>query len=166
MIKIVDNFLNQEYFKEVYNMFYHDKNFPWFPSKVLNYKDYRQFVHLFYNNYRPNSIYHELLEPLYAQLKVKALIKVKANHLWKTDEIIEHGFHTDGAEHINKDDNPDWKTAIFYINTNNGYTKFDLDQKIINSKANRLAIFSANVKHTGTTCTDKDERIVLNINYY
>jgi len=38
--------------------------------------------------------------------------------------------------------------------------------EIIKSEKNRLVIFPANVKHTGTTCTDKDERIVLNINYY
>lgn len=67
---------------------------------------------------------------------------------------------------ISKDDNPDWKTAIFYINTNNGYTKFNIKKKIVKSKANRLVKFPAKIKHTGTTCTDKDERIVLNINYY
>ena len=38
--------------------------------------------------------------------------------------------------------------------------------KLLKVKKNRLVIFPANVKHTGTTCTDKDERIVLNINYY
>ena len=112
------------------------------------------------------TIYNEILKPIYSSLKIKALIKVKANYLWKTDKIIEHGFHTDGAKHIIKDNNPDWKTAIFYINTNNGYTKFNIDNKIVKSKANRVVIFPANVKHTGTTCTDKNERIVLNINYY
>jgi len=165
MIEIKDNFLDKDYFKDIHNIFFKDKNFPWFPSNVLHHEKYKQFVHLFYNNHKPNSIYNETLEPFYALLKVKALIKVKANHIWKTDKIIEHGLHTDGAEHILKDDNPNWKTAIFYINTNNGYTKFDSDQ-IIKSEENRLVIFPANVKHTGTTCTDKDERIVLNINYY
>jgi len=166
MFKVIDNLLDKIYFEQIYNMFYHNKNFPWFPSSVLDYKDYKQFVHFFYKNYKPNSIYNEILEPIYSILKIKALIKVKANHLWKTDKIIEHGFHTDGAEHIIKNDNPDWKTAIFYINTNNGYTKFNVDNKIVKSKANRLVTFPANVKHTGTTCTDKNERIVININYY
>ena len=165
MIEVKDNFLNKDYFKDIHNIFFKDKNFPWFPSNVLHHEKYKQFVHLFYNNHKPNSIYNETLEPFYALLKVKALIKVKANHIWKTNEIIEHGLHTDGAGHILKDDDPNWKTAIFYINTNNGYTKFDSDQ-IIKSEENRLVIFPANVKHTGTTCTDKDERIVLNINYY
>ena len=44
--------------------------------------------------------------------------------------------------------------------------KLHIDKKIIKSKANRVVTFPANVKHTGTTCTDKNERIVLNINYY
>jgi len=166
MFKVIDNLLDKDSFKRVHDMFYNNENFPWFPTPVLDYKEHKQFVHFFYYDHKPNSIYNEILKPIYNLLGVKALIKVKANYLWKTDKIIEHGFHTDGAKHIPKDDNPDWKTAIFYINTNNGYTKFNIKKKIVKSKANRIVKFPAKIKHTGTTCTDKDERIVLNINYY
>ncbi len=119
---------------------------------------------MFYNAHKPNSYYFDNLIPIFNKLKVKALIKVKANYLWKTDKIIEHGFHTDTAQHI-KDHEANWKTAVYYINTNNGYTKFENGKKI-KSKANKLVFFPASVRHTGSTCTDKDERIVLNINYY
>ena len=59
MFKVIDNLLDKDTFNKVYNMFYHDKNFPWFRSSVLDYKDYMQFVHFFYYDYKPNSIYNE-----------------------------------------------------------------------------------------------------------
>ena len=60
------------------------------------------------------------------------------------------------------DSNP--KTAIFYINTNNGYTLFE-DGTKVESVENRICIFPYYMKHTGTTCTDKNQRVVININY-
>lgn len=165
MIKIINNFLDKEYFKKIEDLFFNNVFFPWFPNTILSNSKHKQFVHIFYRNYASNSNYNELLKPFYLQLKIKALIKVKANYLWKTEKIVEHGFHTDTAQHIGEESKPNWKTAIFYVNTNNGYTKFETKKKIL-SKANRLVIFPAYVKHTGTTCTDKDERIVLNLNYY
>jgi|TARA_R110000751_G_scaffold10905_1_gene39521 hypothetical protein len=164
MINIYDNFVDKEYFKKIEDIFFRDKTFPWFVNGVVANKAYKQFTHMFYVEHKPNSYYHEFLIPFYKQLKAKALIKVKANYLWKTEKIAEHGFHTDTAQHI-KDHEADWKTALYYINTNNGYTKFENGKKV-KSKANRLVIFPASVRHTGSTCTDKDERIVLNVNYY
>lgn len=164
MIKIIDNFVDNEHFKIIEDMFFRDNKFPWFVNGVVDNKNYKQFTHMFYNAHKPNSYYFDNLTPIFNKLKVKALIKVKANYLWKTDKIIEHGFHTDTAQHI-KDYEANWKTAVYYINTNNGYTKFENGKKI-KSKTNRLVFFPAFVRHTGSTCTDKDERIVININYY
>tara|TARA_R100000742_G_C4279310_1_gene103544 strand:- start:2904 stop:3401 length:498 start_codon:yes stop_codon:yes gene_type:complete len=164
MIKIIDDFVDKEYFKKIEDMFFRDNKFPWFVNGIVDSKNYKQFTHMFYNEYKPNSYYFDNLIPIFEKLKVKSLIKVKANYLWKTDKIIEHGFHTDTAQHI-KNHEANWKTVVYYVNTNNGYTKFE-DGKKIKSKANRLVIFPASVRHTGSTCTDKNERIVLNINYY
>ena len=58
-----------------------------------------------------------------------------------------------------------WTTSIFYINTNNGYTKFK-DGTKVESIANRMITFPANMEHCGTSCTDKNIRIVINFNYY
>ena len=58
-----------------------------------------------------------------------------------------------------------WITSIFYINTNNGYTKFE-DGTIVESVANRMLSFPANMKHCGTSCTDERRRIVINFNYF
>jgi hypothetical protein len=164
MIEVIDDFLDIQSFKKIDDMFFRNKEFPWFVNGVVDNKDYKQFTHMFHIAHKPNSYYFDNLIPIFDKLKAKALIKVKANYLWRTEKIIEHGFHTDTAQHIQNNE-VNWKTSIFYINTNNGYTKFENGKKVL-SKANRLVIFPANVKHTGTTCTDKEERIVLNINYY
>ena len=39
------------------------------------------------------------------------------------------------------------------------------DGTIINSVENRFVSFPANIKHRGTSCTDKNIRMVINFNY-
>jgi hypothetical protein len=56
------------------------------------------------------------------------------------------------------------RTAIFYLNTNNGYTLFE-DGTKVDSIENTLLIFHGHRKHSGVSCTDQKRRIVLNINY-
>ena len=58
-----------------------------------------------------------------------------------------------------------WTTSIFYMNTNNGYTIFENGTKV-ESVANRMITFPANIKHTGTSCTDEKTRVVINFNYF
>ena len=57
-----------------------------------------------------------------------------------------------------------WTTSIFYVNTNNGYTVFE-DGTKVESVANRMLTFPSNLKHCGTSCTDKNIRSVINFNY-
>ena len=56
------------------------------------------------------------------------------------------------------------KSAIYYVNSNNGYTKFKNGKKIL-SKQNKLIIFDNDQPHTGSTCTDERIRVVINFNY-
>ena len=51
------------------------------------------------------------------------------------------------------------------MNTNNGYTIFE-DGTKVESVANRMITFPANLKHTGTSCTDQQVRIVINFDYF
>ena len=39
------------------------------------------------------------------------------------------------------------------------------DGKKVESVANRMLTFPANMKHTGTSCTDEKTRVVINFNY-
>ena len=85
------------------------------------------------------------------------IVKIKANLNNRTEKIIKHGYHTDNKL--------DCKTAIYYVNTTNGPTKFETGE-IVDCVENRIVIFDNRIRHTGTTCTDEKTRCVLNFNYY
>ena len=60
----------------------------------------------------------------------------------------------------------DCKTSVFYVNTNNGYTKFEDGNKVL-SEENRLVIFDGKLKHWGSTNSCSEPyRIVFNLNYF
>jgi hypothetical protein len=156
---IINNFLEKKEFSNLKNMVV-DSYFPWFLGKGINKSNdlHYQFVHTFYVDNRINSNFFEHLLPVNKKLKIRSLIRIKANLIPKNNKIIEHGYHCD----FNYADS---KTAILYINNNNGYTKFK-DGFVSSSEENKIVIFNANERHTGTTCTDSDYRIVININYF
>jgi hypothetical protein len=161
-MKEIKNFLSEEEFLNLQKNILGDY-FPWYyNSYVINEKidNFFQFTHIFYSNYSIQSNYFNIISPLIEKINPKAIIRIKANLLTKTDKIIEHGFHIDTDEETNK-----IKTAIFYCNTNNGYTKFK-NNDIINSEENKLIEFDSNNYHTGTSSTDKNIRVVINLNYY
>jgi hypothetical protein len=155
---VIENVLKKENFLTIKNTMEGD-TFPWYFNKVLyNEVDNNfQFTHIFYNNFTVNSDFYGLIIPIIDVLKPLALIKIKANLLTKEKNIIEHGMHVDY-------DYKNCKTAVYYVNTNNGYTKFS-DGAKISSEENKLLIFNTEEKHTGTTCTDSSRRIVINFNY-
>ena len=111
-----------------------------------------------------------------AKADVQSIWRIKANLLTKTPNIIENEFHVDMGrvykDGVEIDSSGGHKkllkqstTSIFYVNTNNGYTKFE-DGTKIESVANRLVSFSSNMKHKGTSCTDEKIRVVINFNYF
>lgn len=157
-IKIIDNVLPPPILKELQAVLTAE-NFPWFLADGVNFvKDgHRQFFHLFYANKTIVSEFTEFLIPFEKYLKMAATVRIKANLTWKTSTIVEHGFHCDFDIRC--------KTAIFYVNTNDGYTVFKSGEKV-ESVENRLVIFDSWNEHSGTTCTDKDYRIVINFNYF
>jgi hypothetical protein len=158
-IEIHDNFLEQEVFEEMKSQIMGD-HFFWKYRNTVVYKDdpeeYFQFVHVFFNHCKQLSDKYELLTPLIEKMGVNALIRAKANLLIRTEEHVEHGLHVDYTY--------DCYSAIFYINTNNGYTLFS-DGTKVNSLENRLVVFDSRIMHTGATCTDEKRRVVLNINF-
>ena len=93
-----------------------------------------------------------------------SLWRIKANLLIRTPNIVENTFHVDIGD-FSEEKLKQWTTSILYINTNNGYTKFE-DGTKVESVANRMVIFPSNMKHTGTSCTDEKRRIVINFNYF
>ncbi len=61
--------------------------------------------------------------------------------------------------------NPEITSAIFYINTNNGWTQFKKSGKKIKSVENRMVIFDSELEYRGFTCTDKKIRVSLKFDY-
>jgi len=121
------------------------------------------FTHLFYGNDQPVDVQGlNMLVPLIDRLNSISLIRLKANAYPNTSDIVEHPYHTDS----------DYKhqTCLFYINSNDGYTKFDdtidFPIKKIKSKENRLVFFDSSLPHASTSCTDTRIRYNININYF
>jgi len=152
-----ENFINENHLdallKEIQDFY-----FPWYINQIeVGNNEFKQFCHIFYVNEKINSNYIKLIEPILNNINYKNLHRVKLNLITKTDKIIEHPFHTDSGS--NK-----LTTSLFYLNTNNGYTKFKND-KIIKSKRNTLVTFPSNMLHHGTSCTNEEFRLTLNIVY-
>ena len=168
MIDIKDNFLPIREFEQMHSELM-AWNFPWYASKVVNGSDQNadynmQFTHLFYERYSPVDDTINILHPVLRIIQPISIFKIKANIMPNQGKIIEHGYHhdvTDSEFHPIKDH---MKTSILYMNTNNGFTKFE-DGTIIESVANRFVTFPNHTEHTGTTTSDSDYRLVINFNY-
>ena len=166
-IQVFDNYLPIHTFQEIKD-YYTSEIFPWFFGNAVKENstdtnnDYNwQLYHMLYHTPNMISDHNTVLLPLYDKLNFGVLVKSKVNCNHITNNIIEHGMHND-IEVGNLVDVV--TTAVYYLNTNNGYTKFE-DGTIVESVENRLVTFPASTKHTGSTCTDQKCRIVFNINY-
>lgn len=161
MYKIIDNFLEENEFKKIQSFMLSDY-IPWYfndyvvdKEKDLNLNNY-QLTHTFYKNFLPTSENFIKLVPLIEKINPSALIRIKANLVPRTEKINEHGWHIDNSLNC--------KTAVYYINTNDGYTKFK-NGDIVESIENRLVIFDSGMEHTGSSCTNEKIRCVINLNF-
>ena len=168
-MKITDNFLPDFEFISLQSTMY-SPEFYWSYTKgiVDGQDDDFQFVHLFYtpkDGGQPCSDYWGNMLNLVKKMKIQTLYRIKANLRTKTPNIIESTPYHNDMQHLNLNKNENhWTTSIFYMNTNNGYTKFEGGTKV-ESVANRLVSFPAYMNHTGTSCTNINNRIVINFNY-
>ena len=120
-----------------------------------------QFVHNFFRSTGPGPTPTlHFLHPILHKINPKEIFRIKANLLTKTPEIEVNTFHNDVADLGILP----WTTSILYMNTNNGYTEFETGAKV-ESVENRMVVFPAEMKHRGTSCTDKKIRVVINFNY-
>jgi len=159
--KIIDNYLPDDVFKNIKNILLGDRTFPWYFEKTLNYnhvKDSTDFYlsHNICEKNLQNSSYLDLFKIFIDNLKMKAILRIKCNLYPATQKIIKHPMHIDyDIEH---------KGALFYVNTNNGYTEIE-DNIKIKSIENRLLLFNPNKLHRSTNCTDKQVRCNVIFNY-
>lgn len=162
-MKVIDNFLDKESFEKIKNSIVNNPYFPWYFSEYTDYLNEKglekgKYIHTFYHQNKPNSQHYDLLLPFIEKLNCTSIINIKLNSTNYATKIKEGTYHCDY--------NIKCKTAIYYLNTNDGYTKFQKDNKIIESIENRMVIFNSNLKHLGTNTTDSKRRLVLNFNYF
>ena len=167
--EIIDNFLSQEEHQHIENiMIGPDGRFPWYLNDYkssdndLMQKDslYNfQFTHVFhiFNNIT-SEWYSQIAFPIVKKIQVAALLRIKANLNPITNEILKFGWHVDFPADYGH------KTAIYYVNSNNGKTIFKNGLEV-DSVANRLVVFDPTMMHTATSCTNKKVRCVINFNY-
>ena len=170
--KVIDNFLDKEYFDSLVNLFIGDTEseeaaVSWFfNTAVTHTKEHKKYqtkkdklfylVHLMYQNNIPTSVHYDKMLPLLEKLRVRCLIRMKANLYPNTEILHENKMHSDFEfPHSG---------AILYLNTCDGYTKLH-DGKKIDSVANRVLLFNSSEKHCSTTTTDTLARINININF-
>jgi hypothetical protein len=99
----------------------------------------------------------QCIPSLLDKLKVKSLIRIKANCYTKSTPIIEHDLH--------KDFDYSHKGCILSLNTNNGYTLLG-DGTKIESIENRALFFNPGELHASTSTTDKERRVNVSFNYF
>ena len=161
-MKIIDNFLDEDSF-EVLQQYFLSDTISWHLGNSITYDkqgiDQYQFVHTFFDVGKPYlNNWSNFLQPVLTKLNAQYIFRIKANLRPRTSQGVLSPFHTDM--------NLNQPTAILYLNTNNGYTKFkDQSLKDVKSVANRLVTFYGALEHCGCSCTDDNARIVLNINY-
>ena len=161
MIKVIDNYLNQEDFLRIKNTL-ESPNFPWYYQKNINDNHSEKdldcyFTHYLFNQKNGQSSFYYIIKPILNKLNVKALIRIKSNLYPRTEKLEIHKPHSDYTyKH---------KGAIFYVNTNDGKTILNKNKEI-NSVENRLLLFEPHLSHSSTSTTNVKSRININFNYF
>ena len=96
--------------------------------------------------------------PLLNKIVSGFLLRVSLNLTFATPNPYISEFHIDN-------DLPNSHTCVYYLNSNNGGTKFRDSSEIVQSQRNRAVIFPSHLSHAAVNTTDKKLRWVLNINY-
>ena len=166
-VEVYDDFLEEEQFRWVQREML-GSSFNWKLASVLNPEidnlscsdlENIQFSNWMYHGLEPGGLEYGIVQNIVGdpRLGITALVRIKANLTMRTSKVITHGFHKDGESHHT--------SAIYYVNSNDGYTEFE-DGTQIESVENRLLVFDSQISHTGSTCTNARVRCVINFNYY
>tara|TARA_R100000027_G_C2221510_1_gene86247 strand:- start:65 stop:568 length:504 start_codon:yes stop_codon:yes gene_type:complete len=165
-MEVYDDFLPEYQFKNFDTQVLSNDYFPWYYNNgVVNPFDGKgyQFTHGVFDLHKGGTLsaLFPSFKPILEKLKVRHLVRIKLNLNPRTF------FHNGGGWHVDYTPNdpfPHTKTAVFYLNTNNGWTAFKKGGKV-KSKSNRIVIFDSSLKHQGVTCTNQNRRVIANINY-
>ena len=174
--QIMDNFLDTHEFDFLQTKVMEQEHSWYYGESVADesrYETEAYFMHLYYmdmpektkSKLKPEfqdrlptkSESFDLVKPIIRKIDHNYLLRVKANLYGRTETLKHHPDHQDyHFEHM---------AALFYVNTNDGYTLFEAGTKV-DSIANRMVVFNSNTLHAGCTPTDTLRRCVINFNYF
>ena len=161
-IKIVDNFLPIDIFKDIQAK---AMDLPYFYSPNITFENFAHIeekfnfylTHVVYDNNVPNSPFFKDMQVIIDKMGEDLFLKrIKINFYPRTERLIIHDKHRDNKK--------SHKGAIFSLNTCNGGTY--VGDKFIASVENRMLFFDPSQFHSSTTCTDKHARFNINFNYF
>tara|TARA_Y100001951_G_C11169829_1_gene199611 strand:- start:142 stop:636 length:495 start_codon:yes stop_codon:yes gene_type:complete len=158
-VEIEDNYLPTKSLKFILDTM-SGENFPWYYQSFKERSSDKDVLltHLFYNNYPLlSNEWVTMLNPIIEKINPDALIRIKANSYPCTHTVREHKMHIDSPFKCT--------TSIFYLNTNNGVTKF-INGEVVSSVANRLVTFPTQLEHASSSCSDERVRYNINFNYF
>ena len=158
-LEIIDNFMpDQDSLRLERLMLGKEAQFAWHyvPGGTRNNDGGYHLGHKFMQDDMPNSDYYSThILPIVQKLGATHVKRIKANLTIKNFFPIKTTWHSD-YKFIT--------TAIYYVNTNNGGTKFK-NGKFVKSVRNRIVIFPSELLHRGVGATDENARVVINFNY-
>tara|TARA_B100000579_G_C22422604_1_gene661513 strand:- start:19 stop:576 length:558 start_codon:yes stop_codon:yes gene_type:complete len=173
-MNVFDDLLSQKEASAIHS-YLMGSHFPWFYTSD---DPSTKYEHIFYaakgENPEPDREITAgtalILDPLMAALKVSKPFVVKAVSLAKTGDIIQQeytSFRSDPGSASNSR-----KVAIYYVNSNNGIleiadsnTSYSPENLKIESLANSLVVLEEGIKYKGSTCTDKERRVFIRVEY-
>jgi hypothetical protein len=167
MIEIIDNFLPEEEFNNVKSLFL-GNTLSWYFYPFTDYwddgphLDQYQFVHLIYDTNSgmvsdTSQGIHAMFNP---RLNVYVNLRTKANLTTWLPNVVHGEYHTDFESPLTEVA----KTAIYYVNSNNGGSMFET-REFVQSVENRCIIFPTHMRHRAVSSTDSKSRVVINFNY-
>jgi hypothetical protein len=160
---VVDNFLEESVFAAIKKHMCDSGEFPWFYNSGVAFLSLEehlydfQLVHSFYRQDIGKSNQIAILAPLLAKINPSVIHRIKANFTPVFSEPKNSDWHTDLSDQR-------CTTAVFYLNSNNGYTVFK-DGTKVESVANRLVYFDSLLEHASQSQTDTNYRVLINLNY-
>ena len=185
--EIIDNLLDPQDYQDINSMLLptigQPTSFPWYwvGGKTVDKEggesgDYSnfQFVHILQQTIPEvsKSAHFPIVLPILHKMNdVLALVRIKVNLETNKGVQLESGFHWDyhstfESEQKKEMPYPTMHVAIFYVNTNNGYTDFkNKDLTVGSSKENTALLFDGKEEHRSISQTDKLWRLNINIDY-
>ena len=158
-MKIKKNFLSKTELQSLKELML-ASDFAWYykEHQVEHEKDHPFLHHSVYRHGLINSPFYEShFKCLIRKLKVNMCSEVRVNLMMRDAKRYHSAYHIDRPFKC--------KTAIYYINTSNGYTEFEKTGKKVFSEENKIVIFDSSLKHRAVSPSDTFARYIVNIKY-